>query len=70
MCVRSYCREVLTKLRVFCVRRAQAITPMERSAIDYLFFPLKREIEQMNKVPGKIEISYLLEEIFELTNRK
>ena len=41
--------EVLTKVRVFSVFREQAITP----------------IEQMNKVPGKIKIPYLLVEISE-----
>ena len=58
--------EVLTKVRVFPVFREQAITIMERAAIGYLFFlPLKLGIEQTNKVPGKIKISYLSVEIFE-----
>ena len=39
---------------------------MERTAIGYLFFLLlKLGIEQMNKVPGKIKISYLSVKIFE-----
>ena len=53
--------EVLTKVRVFSVFREQAITPMKRTAI---VLPLKLGIEQMNKVPGKIKISYVLVEIF------
>ena len=57
--------EVLTKVRVFSVFHEQAITSMERTAIGYLFLPLKLGIEQMNKVPGKLKISYLLVEIFE-----
>ena len=44
-----------TKVRVFSVFHEQAITPIERTAIGYLFvLPLKLGIEQMNKVPGKI----------------
>ena len=35
--------EVLTKVRVFSVFREQAITPMERTAIGYLFFTFKTE---------------------------
>ena len=31
----------------------------------FIFLPLKLEIEQMNKVPDKIKIPYLLVEIFE-----
>ena len=38
---------------------------MGRTAIGYLFLPLKLGIEQMKKVPGKIKMSYLLVEIFE-----
>ena len=57
--------EVLTKVLVFSVFREQAITRMERTAIGCLFLPLKLGIEQINKVPGKIKISYLLVEIFE-----
>ena len=39
---------------------------MKRSAIDYLsLFPRKLGIEQMNNVPGKFKISYLLGEKFE-----
>ena len=46
--------------------REQAITPMERTAIGYLFFSLlKLRIDQINKVPGKIKISYLSVKIFE-----
>ena len=59
-------REVLKKVRVFSAFREQAITPMEITAIGYSFFlPLKLGIEQLNKVSGKIKISYLLVEIFE-----
>ena len=35
--------EVLTKVRVFSEFREQAITPMERTAIGYLFFTFKTE---------------------------
>ena len=54
---------------VLCVPR-QAIMPKERTAVGYSFFPIKLGVEQMNKVPGEIEISYLLVEISELTNSK
>ena len=53
---------VLTKFRVFLVFREQAITPMKKPQ---WFLPLKLGIEQMNKVLGKIKISYALVEIFE-----
>ena len=43
---------------------------MERTAIGYIFLPLKLGIEQMNKVPGEIEISYLLVEILDFANSK
>ena len=49
----KYFDEVLTIVRVFSVCQAQGVTPIKRSAIDYL---TKNGIEQMNKVPGKIEI--------------
>ena len=41
--------------------REEAITRMKRTT----FLPFKLGIEKMNKVPGKIKISYLLVEIFE-----
>ena len=39
-------------MQVFSVCREQAITPMERTAIDHLFFTFKLGIEGMNKEPG------------------
>ena len=51
----------MTIVRVFSACHAQGVTPMKRSAIDYL---TKIGIEQMNRVPGKVEI-YPLVEIFE-----
>ena len=51
-----YSGEVLTIVRVFPVCRAQGVTPVKRSPIDYL---TKIGIEQINTAPGKIEIQYL-----------
>ena len=52
--IEHWLREVLIKVRVFSLFCEQAITPMESTAIGYLFFlPVELGIEQMNKVTGK-----------------
>ena len=61
MCPLCPC-EVLTKVRVFCFLLASHYANEKNRD---RFLPLKLGIEQINKVPGKIKISYLLVEIFE-----
>ena len=50
---------------VLCVPRASHYANGKNRDQLFIFLPLNLGIEQMNKASGKIEISYLLVEVFE-----
>ena len=52
-------------MSILCVPRASHYANEKNRDRLFIFLPLKLRIEQMNKVPGKIKMSYLLVDIFE-----